>query len=82
MAGQIRMLSMRTDEEVPQHHKKAKKKKFGLEYAYTFFGKNGNYTLWYQTERARDQALIDLPKHECHWLKVKSTARIYRKVER
>ena len=70
------------DEEVPPHRKKPKKKKFGLEYTYAFFGRSHTYHLWYQTERARDQAYIDLPKHECNLLKERGTARVYRKVER
>jgi hypothetical protein len=70
------------DEEVPQHHKKPKKKKFGVQYSYGLFGKSHTHTLWYQTERARDQALIDLPKHEDSRMKDRGVTRNYRKVDR
>ena len=72
------------DEEVPQHHKKSVKrsKPFGIQYSYgSTFGPRA-YTQWYKTRKARDQAFVDLPKHECNILKAHGVVKHYRKVER
>ncbi len=70
------------DEEIPKHFKKPVKKRFGLQMSYGFFGKKWTYTRWYTTEKARDQAMIDLPKHTCNILKDRGYTKNYRTVER
>jgi hypothetical protein len=70
------------DEEVPRHHKRAVKKRFGIAYEFTHILIKTIYTRyhWYATEKARDQAYIDLPKHT--WTLLKGRERQFRKVER
>ena len=65
------LLTRRTsmDEEIPRHIKKAKKKRFGLRSTRHFLGRNWTYTNWYATEKARDQAAVDLVKHTTYFLK-------------
>ncbi len=70
------------DEEIPQHFKKPVKKRFGLQMSYGWFGKKHTYTRWYSTEKARDQAMIDLPKHTHNLLKDNGHIQNYRTVER
>jgi hypothetical protein len=73
-------------DEVPKHFKKAKKKKFGIRYRYDYPFCSGVHTLWYATEKARDQAFIDLPRREMiKWtgFRLKNVkVRDYYKVER
>jgi hypothetical protein len=70
---------MKNDEEVPQHFKKSKKKSYGIKIS-------RNYIRWYETEKARDQAFEDIPKHKRNSLKEinKKHGMIqkYKKVER
>jgi hypothetical protein len=63
------------DEEVPKHFKKVKKKPYGIRFGC-------HYTRWYETEKARNQAFIDLPKHTCNVIKDHGHTWDYQKVER
>jgi len=65
------------DDEIPKHRKKPKYKRFGIGITWDALGRNWTYIRWYETEKARDTAMLDLPKHEC--IKGRHT---YAKVER
>lgn len=72
------------DEEIPRHVKKVKKhaKRFGIESSAVFLQQTWVHTDWYRTEKARDQAIVDLVKHTCNILKENGRVTKYQKVER
>lgn len=71
-------------DDIPRHQKRAikpSKKRFGIEYHYRQM-KEWCVLHWYPTEKQRDQALTDMIRHTCAYLKSPGCGPLYRKINR